>query len=186
MFNFLKLTFTSFLLLLASSVNATELITNGDFESGDIVGWSCTGFSLCQADVDAVVTGTYGLKGYANTGFATLSQTISTVSGVNYDFSFYSFVSNIVPANILRYQVDGGAIVTVSSTAIANLTTDSFIATGATSVIDFFFETDIGTGFWGIDDISVQDTASGVSVPAPLLLLSVGLFGLGFARKRLS
>ena len=163
------------------NANAT-LLNNGDFETGDLTGWSCTGADYCTTST-AAATGLYAMTGYDNSSFGTLSQTISTITGESYDFSFSSRAYSLDAGNILRYQLGTDAITTVTTTTAYATTFDSFIATGLTTSISFFFETDPGTATWLIDDVSVTGA---VATPAPTVaaLLALGLFGIGFSQKR--
>lgn len=170
--------------LLVGTANA-NLITNGGFETGDITGWSCVGADRCDTATGAWAnSGTYGMTGYDNSGYATLSQTISTIIGETYDFSFFSRTTFDNPANILTYITGSGSTLVPRTTFYA-LTTESFIATQASTVISFLFETDSGTGMWSIDDVSVVASSSVVPIPAAAWLFVSGLLGvIGLSKRK--
>lgn len=177
-------------LFLASAASAMpmELVENGGFETGDLSGWSCVGADLCDVQNNAFPgkEGSWFLVGFDNSGFATLSQTLDTVAGAEYDLSFLSGTNRDAAGNILRYQVGDGIINTVNlSVSSLSLTLDSFTATSSSTNLSFFFETDSGTGTIRLDSISVVGaTGADIPAPAPLAMLGLGLLGLGAARRR--
>jgi chitinase len=166
-------------MFVAAPVSAATLITNGDFEGGDLTGWTCSvsASSSCDADTGSLSahTGTYYMELFENIGVGSVTQTVATVAGQAYDFSFWSEFSQIVAANVLSYSLDGGAAQIVTPTLSHAQTTDSFVADDGFADITFFFETDGGTGIFAIDDVMLT-AVSEVPLPAsaPLLLAAVG------------
>lgn len=132
------------------------------------------------------------MTGFENVGFASLSQTIETTAGTTYDVSFWAraYMSN--PGNEIGYRFNGGTAVTqVASVTYSEIST-SFIATGATSLVELLFATDSGTGTLFIDDVSVTASdlvvslpeTSPVPLPASLSMLLVAAGGLGVVARR--
>jgi len=168
-------------LILSVGSAQAELVNNGDFETGDLIGWTVTGADMGSVTAGGVGGSAYRFEGYDNNGYATLSQTVSTTIGAPYDFSFYSGVHLLASGNILRYSLDSNPVVTVAQSAGGftwEQSSDIFVASGTSAVIDFYFETDPGTGTWQIDDVSVNL----VPVPGAVLL---GILGLSVAGIKL-
>ena len=179
----LATTALAFAMPIAANAVSVELIENGGFESG-LTGWSCVDADRCNPSPGFSGDGIFG---FDNSGYATLSQSVGTVIGETYDFSFYARVTQPEAAgNILGYSLDGGARVDIANSSSWMLFEDSFVASGATALIAIFFETDSGTGTWYIDEVSVMGPAavSAVPVPASIGFALSGLAALGLVRRR--
>ena len=163
-----------------------NLVTNGGFETGDISGWSLVGGERpTKTSTDFVHSGTYAFREYDNFGFATLSQVITTVAGTSYDLSFWSALYVVHSGNILRYQVDAGPIGTAVQSLSYLQTTTSFVATAAATTIQFYIETDDGTGTWLLDDVSVEASSGSVPDSSSLIVFAIAALGLAGFRKTL-
>jgi len=162
--------------LFVGTANA-NLITNGDFSTLDITGWTLTGGEYSNA------SGGF-FQEYDNTGWAVLSQDITTASGTEYDLSFDTFATRI-DGNDFAWSIDGGALNSIATTTDWVTNFDTFITTSTTTNIAFYMATDSGTGTWGLDNISV--TLSGfdpVPEPTTMILFSIGLLGLAGVTRR--
>lgn len=161
-----------FACLFAGFANA-NLITNGDFSTGDISGWTLTGgqYSQVQGGI---------FREYDNSGWAVLSQDIATDSGQAYDISFDTFASYI-SGNDFAWAIDG-VLNSIATTTEWVTNIGSFSAAGTSTNVAFYMATDPGTGTWRLDNISV--TVASVAEPNTLILLALGLLMLGYSRKR--
>ena len=164
-----------------------ELIKNGGFDLG-IASWNCTisGEANCGVSGSAGRNGGAGLSAYQNAGVGRVSQRYATEIGRTYDLSFYSFTGD--PANRLGYGFGAAGIswITVPTTSFG-LTKASFVASTASTTLNFYFSTQPQRGSLRLDDISVLARAplpAKVPEPATTVLLALGLLGLGAVARR--
>jgi len=86
----------SLLVLLAAAVSASaaNLVVNGGFETGDLSGWTVGGGGAVSASsVNGTASGQYAAYFYGpTTDDATLSQSVATIAGQTYRFSFAYYI----------------------------------------------------------------------------------------------
>ena len=157
-----------------------NLITNGDFATGDITGWTLTG----DTSFTVVVTGgtppqaSYFLAGPTNP--AELSQSFSTVAGQAYQISFdlQAGPTTADPA-FFSANFDGvGNIFSTTGTPFGWMTF-SFTETALTmtSTLSFDYKQNNGLeSFYGLTNVSVT------AVPEPEIyaMMGVGLLLMAF------
>ena len=172
------------ILLAASVVPArANLITDPGFESCTASGTTppnWTGSAPVYSSCDTTPhTGSYD---DTLSAAGSLSQTIATITGDTYDFSFwlgaggtpYHFTASFGSNQVFSLFDPGSLGYTMEDltvTATGTSTTISFGGSGA-------------EGGWYLDDVSVTDQTPSAPEPASLILLTTGLFAIAWRFRR--
>jgi hypothetical protein len=155
-------------------------VQNGGFETGDFTGWSLVGntvigrgrratiydaVEISSAGYQVVHSGNYGAF-LGDNAVATLSQTISTVTGQNYLLSFW--VNCPVSGSVQQFAVDwnGTSLTNLNNPPAFSWNNLQFIvtATGASSILQFAVEND--PSYFGLDDVSIAPIPAAAFGPA--------------------
>src|SRR6185369_15141817 len=143
-------------LIPAASANAaTNLITNGDFETGSLSGWSCSLGSVVSSPVHG---GKHALQGAASASDnAQCTQTVSVVSGSQYTLSSY------VQGNYVYLGVTGGVSTWTPGGSGWTLLTTTF--TASSSSVQVYLHGWYAQGTYYADDVTLNGPGGTVTIP---------------------
>jgi chitinase len=153
----LLLAITGLVLITQTSSAATNLVTNGTFETGTLAGWSCTAGSGAAVSGSAH-TGTYALQGSPGSNdIARCSQSVSVKPSSTYTLSAWVKGSNVY------LGADGGTSTWTSSDGWAQLST-TFTTSASASTVVVYTHGWYGLPAYQADDV-VLDGPGGTGPP---------------------
>jgi hypothetical protein len=165
-------------LCLVGVASAGPILTNGDFETGNLTGWTLsgnTGFTGvdggCGYGSYCFVTGPVGSLGY-------LSQTVADTAGQTFLLSFYLENNGGTPS---EFQVnwDGTTIYDVQNGPGFGWTQYSFqVPTTGSDTLEFGFQQD--PAYWYLDNVVLSPE------PGSILLVCAGMAALALLRRKRS
>src|SRR6187455_2463924 len=142
-----------------------QLVANGDFEHGTLLGWTLTGANCATGVVTANAhTGSYGLRSGPVSGTCEISQSIATNPGMQYDFAFW--VQNLSGSgpNSFDARWDGMSVYSTLNAPLFGYTEQMLrvTATAPASTISFVVRHD--PSWYTLDDVRVAAVST---VPEP-------------------
>ena len=191
--NILFAAMTLGLFLVFTTAAEAGLVVNGDFETGDLTGWSLiqaipvdTSFFYVGAPPTGGNAAHFGAIG---SDYDSISQDIATTAGHSYTFAFLLAHDLDEPLNDFTASWNGSPVLTFhNDLGPFDFTSYSFAVTAAGESTPITFSGRDVEGFYDLDDVSVTDA----TVPEPsTLTMFLGLGGIGLAgcwwrRKRIA
>jgi hypothetical protein len=164
---------------LTGRASADELIVNGGFETGNFMGWARSGdegFTFVDGSPNPPHSGNFAAQlGPDNLGF--LTQTLATVPGQEYTFSFWLYNDGTTPLDsVFRASWNGGMVFSEVNGAFHGYQQHMFTLTATASSTPIEFAYRNANGLFALDDVSVLGPA--IPEPATALLLCVGAAGM--------
>jgi hypothetical protein len=164
-------------------VYAENIVTNGNFGTGDFTGWDgsvvsdpfnsvvCPGVDVVPGGCNVNVLGAVGMD-------ETLSQSLSTMPGSFYNISFFFQTDGGTPSDFSASF--GSDLLTSVTDPVATNGYEQFNfsgveATSANTVLSFSFRNDPG---------SMQLAGASVPEPGTMALLGISSIGIWFGRRR--
>ncbi len=185
--------FVAVILAVTAAPLSANLVTNSGFETGDLTGWTSSGFT--GVNNFSAHSGNFGAFLGPTEVASSISQGLSTTAGSLYNVSFWLRGDEIdgpngisSPTGFGSFQVfwNGNLILTLPTDSPFNYTQFSFsglMATGGITNLQFVLASG-SVGFFRVDDVVVDGTVTSVPETLSSLWLILPLTGMILFRDR--
>jgi hypothetical protein len=151
-----------------------QVLFNGDFESGDFLGWTTGGnFKSCAVDTNSLYAhgSTYGAELGPSGTPGTLAQTVPTTPDSSYRLSLWLNSPDGQGPNLFQVSWDGTTVLDLQNLGFIGWTNIQLLlrASQTSAVLQFSFQDD--STWLGLDDIQLSPAEPGIA--------GVGLAGGG-------
>jgi Regulator of Chromosome Condensation (RCC1) repeat protein/carbohydrate binding protein with CBM4/9 domain/regulator of chromosome condensation (RCC1) repeat-containing protein len=142
-----------------------QVLFNGDFESGDFLGWTTGGnFMNCAVDTNSLYAhrGTYGAKLGSSGTPGALGQTVPTTPGATYRLSLWLDNPAAQGPNLFQVSWDGTIVLNLQDLGYIGWTNIQLLvrASQASTELQFSFQND--SAWLGLDDIQLSPAEPGI------------------------
>jgi len=180
--------------LAAAPASAINLVSNGDFETGDFTGWT-QGGNTASTGVDSgqQFGGNYSAYFGPAKSSGYIEQTLATTAGTLYVLSF-ALANDKATPNFFSVSIDGVVIESLTNSPAFTYRLDIFDFTAdadGTSVLRFTFKHKPARAHFHLDNVVVEEDiavppgggllAPGAAVPEPGILALIGIALAGVA-----
>lgn len=195
--------FASSALLAVSGAANANLVTNGDFETGSLSGWSTNNLACTGVGTDySSASGCFGqdtnpgphggtqslyLGNNGAAGLGTISQSIATDAATTYTLSFWlanSTYQEAAAPNEFKVTWNGETLLDLSNVGAFAYTNYTFDVVGAANSSLLAFSDIQSPSAWNLDDVNVGVAVAAVPEPSTYALMLTSLSVVGLVARR--